>query len=206
LVAATAERDLIGSDFLSLISTPARSAVRYRLQQRYLRSLDNEVVPLLRRDGSEAMVTISSRIVRRRGGPAVEATFAEIPDWVNRFRQMIRGVTTEVSEAVIIIDPQLHIVSWNQSAQRLYGWSDTEVLGQPVMDILRWAHSDTSIWGTTSEGTRRWTGEGFQFARDGRLIGVRSVATVINDENGSAAGFVVVNKDITAELTGKATP
>jgi PAS domain-containing protein len=42
---------------------------------------------------------------------------------------MVSGVVGEVAEAMIVTDPDLRVLGWNPAAERLYGWSEQEVLG-----------------------------------------------------------------------------
>ncbi|MCA1838576.1 MAG: PAS domain-containing protein, partial [Actinobacteria bacterium] len=40
-----------------------------------------------------------------------------------------------VGQALIATDPQGKIIYWNRAAQRLYGWSEEEVMGRSIMEI-----------------------------------------------------------------------
>lgn len=38
--------------------------------------------------------------------------------------------------ALIEIDKEWHIVGWNTNAQKIFGWNESEVIGQSILDIL----------------------------------------------------------------------
>lgn len=38
--------------------------------------------------------------------------------------------------ALIEIDKEWHIVGWNTNAQKIFGWSESEVIGKPILDLL----------------------------------------------------------------------
>ena len=38
--------------------------------------------------------------------------------------------------ALIEIDKEWHIVGWNANAENMFGWSESEVIGKPIIDLL----------------------------------------------------------------------
>ena len=89
------------------------------------------------------------------------------------------------------------IIYWNEGAQRLYGWSKEEVIGQISHDLLK-----TIYPFSLEELDRRlqteshWEGELVHYARDGRRVIVESRQVLAR--NSRASGFVLeTNKDIT---------
>jgi PAS domain S-box-containing protein len=82
------------------------------------------------------------------------------------------------------------ICSWNQAAERLFGYPAEEVLGRNIDDVLeaRDALGTSAVAGGVQAGTRRWDGatggiDTFDLqarTRDGRRIWV-NVSTIIHD-------------------------
>jgi PAS domain S-box-containing protein len=105
-------------------------------------------------------------------------------------------VFSDVSDAVIVTDPDLHVRSWNDAAERLYGWAEHEVLGRHISDIVPFIEQDGDPGAALRglEATGRWYGEGQQRARDGSLVNVRASTTMINDDAGEPALVVSVNR------------
>ncbi|MEG3638030.1 diguanylate cyclase domain-containing protein [Magnetococcus sp. PR-3] len=49
---------------------------------------------------------------------------------------LLSRIVTHVQDALVVIDQQGQIVYWNRAAKRIFGYEETEVLGQPVHRLL----------------------------------------------------------------------
>ena len=107
-----------------------------------------------------------------------------------------------VDQAVIATDMDGIIGYWNRSAERLYGWSASEVLGRCVLDFaLRTVSYDerVHIIATLREG-RRSSQECTMRHRDGRTFPALLTRSPIFDEGGSLIGVIGVSSDSTARV------
>ena len=77
-----------------------------------------------------------------RLGPAIERELREAEsrrerkqaeDQSNYHARLLR----HINDAVIATDDQFRITAWNRAAERIYGWTAAEVIGQSVDEILR---------------------------------------------------------------------
>lgn len=100
-------------------------------------------------------------------------------------------------DAIIIRDLEDRVLFWNKSAQSLYGWAATEVLGRRIAEFLP---DDT----TTSLEVRKvifetgaWSGEVRLNTRKGCEIVVESRLTLIRDRDGKPKSVLAVNTNIT---------
>jgi len=120
------------------------------------------------------------------------------PDPSARLRHFATGVVSELSDAVIVTDLHFHIRSWNHAAERLYGWSEHEVTGRHILDVVKQAQGadDLSDAWRDLEATDRWFGETQHCTRTGSVVTVYSSATVVRDESGTAIGVVSVNRSV----------
>ena len=107
------------------------------------------------------------------------------------------SLLSQVSDAVIATDPGFRITAWNPAAERLYGWSAEEVIGQVVPELLRTAHV-----GIDREAfVRQMCDGGFagpliHRRKDGSQITVESRATALRNPEGSIIGFLATNRDV----------
>src|SRR5262249_23163077 len=105
----------------------------------------------------------------------------------------------QVPDAVLVRDLNNRVRFWNRGAEKLYGWTAGEILGQNVNELLFRASS-----ADLAEGTRavleqgRWSGELRQLTRDGREIIVEARWVLLRDYQGHPQAKLVVNTDITA--------
>jgi PAS domain S-box-containing protein len=104
-----------------------------------------------------------------------------------------------VSDAVISVNPNLLVKSWNKAAEQIYGWSADEVIGKPLRQSLRTDYLDVPLAEVmdTLNRTGRWTGEVIQHRSDGKPINVFNASVQLKDEMGNETGIVAVNRDMT---------
>lgn len=71
-----------------------------------------------------------------------------------RFRSVVESAT----DAIILADDEGVLVGWNASAATIFGYSEAEVLGQPLMmlmpDHVRWSHQQALVRLSATEPTR----------------------------------------------------
>lgn len=83
---------------------------------------------------------------------------------------------------------------WNKGAERLYGWTASEALGQDPAELLRTSYP---IPLEKIEQHEVWEGELAHSTRDGRRIIVASRWTTLRNESGAPVGWMEINTDIT---------
>lgn len=84
---------------------------------------------------------------------------------------------------------------WNEGAERLYGWTKQEVLGQYTHELL---HTVFPIPVEQVKSRETWEGELLHTKRDGTQIMVASRWRTLRDQNGNASGWLEINTDITS--------
>ncbi|MCB2172640.1 PAS domain S-box protein, partial [archaeon] len=109
-----------------------------------------------------------------------------------------------VSDAIISMDLKLNIISWNKAAERLYGYSEEEVIGENIEDLLKNQYPNetreiSSRLMMKKDWKGEWKGEIQQYSRDGRQLNVLVSITPILNDNGKRVGIVSVNRDITEQ-------
>ena len=102
-------------------------------------------------------------------------------------------------DAIIVADLKERILYWNQSAERIYGWSAAEVMGQPLQEVLFHGKPPPELQQTIKSIRERgeWNGELHELARDGRAIIVQGRSTIIRDEQNRPKSLLIINTDIT---------
>ena len=100
--------------------------------------------------------------------------------------------------AIIMLDPEGRVASWNRGAERITGYTREEILGQfisrlfPPEDV--WQH-EQELRQARTEG--RGAHEGWYLRKDGRRFWGSGVVTPIRDTDGRLAGFSKIMRDIT---------
>jgi PAS domain S-box-containing protein len=114
-----------------------------------------------------------------------------------RFRLLVEGVT---EYAIIMLDRDGFVSSWNGGAERINGYLAQEVLGRHVShfyaaeDIAAnkpWRHL------ALARDKGRSTDEGWRVRKDGTLFWASNVITALHDREGKPYGFANVTQDLT---------
>ena len=114
-------------------------------------------------------------------------------------RTYLATVLANVPDAIISLDNQSRIRSWNVHAEKMYGWAADEVMGRAIDEVCQ-----SRFIGTTAEEVQAelvangtWGGEIKQTRKDGQTIFVRVNSTALRDTGGALIGSVLINSDIT---------
>ncbi|MCU1399072.1 MAG: diguanylate phosphodiesterase [Acidimicrobiales bacterium] len=122
--------------------------------------------------------------MQRSDGPSASADLVTQPD------------------AVIVTDADLRILSWNKPAQGMYGWSEAEVLGRRIRDVVFSSEQrDTLIDRDDFDETGRWNHPILQTTREGAEITVAASVSALRDDNGEVTAIVTVNRLISRRPT-----
>ncbi|ACA19861.1 putative PAS/PAC sensor protein [Methylobacterium sp. 4-46] len=112
------------------------------------------------------------------------------------------------ADAVVASDRDGIIRVWNPGAARIFGYTETEAVGQSLDIItperLRKRHWD-GYHKTMATGESRY-GEGALLSvpgvcKDGRQISVEFTIVPLKDEQGAMTGIVAVMRDVTVRFT-----
>ena len=110
-----------------------------------------------------------------------------------------RAILDVLPRAVVVTDPSGRIVLWNRTAEELYGWSELEVVGRSVVEVLSRADAvdaDSADLARVASGTAM-TGDRIVVRRDGRAVRVLTFTRPIVDSAGNVAAIVGASEDVT---------
>jgi PAS domain S-box-containing protein len=114
-----------------------------------------------------------------------------------RFRLLVQGVT---DYAIFMLDPGGHVVSWNDGAERINGYKESEILGKhfsifyPIEEIEN-GKPAYELLVAGKEG--RFEDEGWRLRNDGTRLWANVVITAVRNEKGELIGFAKVTRDLT---------
>jgi formate hydrogenlyase transcriptional activator len=114
-----------------------------------------------------------------------------------QFRSMVAGVN---DYAILMLDPQGRISTWNAGAERIKGYSSEEIIGEHfsrfyTREDIETGKPDHELHVAASEG--RFEDEGWRVRKDGSQFWANVVITAVRDENGTLLGFSKVTRDFT---------
>ncbi len=160
--------------------------------------VDDEV--FWRADGTSFPVEYWSRPIRKEGvtvGAVV--TFQDITERKilgERIREQA-SLLNVATDAIIVRNLDDEIIFWNKSAERIYGWTAEEAVGQRVTSLFYHSASDFDRAKDILLKTNEWNGELRHCVKDGGEITVDSRWTLMRDTDGNPKSVLIVNTDIT---------
>ena len=134
--------------------------------------------------------------------PPREASHPEIgPPLVNSSEPLRLLVESVKDYAIIILDRDGRVASWNQGAQRMKGWSSDEILGESFTRFYPAEAIDSGFPQYELEVAARdgrFEDEGWRLRKDGSRFWANVVITALRDPAGTLLGFGKVTRDLTA--------
>jgi PAS domain S-box-containing protein len=174
----------------------ARLAVGERLQNRPAR--------MRAKDGSIRDVLINSTALRE--GDRVVHTRCFTLDVTARRRvdeaqTLLAAVVESSDDAIITKDLRGIVTSWNAGAQRLFGYTPEEVIGQSILRIVPAERADdvTKILAAIGRGERIEHFESERVRKDGARVNVSLSVSPIRDASGRITGASKIARDITEQ-------
>ena len=112
-----------------------------------------------------------------------------------------RAVLDALGRAVIVTRPDGKIVLWNRAAEELYGWSEAEVIGRQILDLVvpvpALDHA-TEVMSQVVAG-EGWRGDFSILRKDGDSRRVFAIDRPVLDAAGRIVGVVGVSEDVTEQ-------
>lgn len=129
-------------------------------------------------------------------GEEVEVLVTAIEQLLNRFSSVIEAAPV----AILAVNANGQIELWNGGAERIFGWSESEVKQRPYPDVLADSPDDTEVHFTQLQEGNQLTGlETRHRHKDGSILDVRIWASPFHTRNEGFDGATFVISDITEQ-------
>jgi PAS domain S-box-containing protein len=122
------------------------------------------------------------------------------PAWSDDEAREYARILDLANDAILVMDLNGSVKFWNRGAERLYGWTRQEALGQNCQKLLQTQYPIPlpEILATVRVAGE-WRGELVQTNKDGRTVEVASRWTPRTDASGRPIGTFEINRDLTEE-------
>jgi two-component system, cell cycle sensor histidine kinase and response regulator CckA len=156
-----------------------------------------------RRDGTTFPAEISLAALDTGQGILVSAAVRDVTEQrqAARAQAWLASIIESAHDAVISLDLQGRIRTWNPGAERIYGYTAAEIIGRsndlltPVDDQANVHRLQAAL--AVSERTEEYQAE--RVRKDGTAVTVMVTLASIADETGTITGLSAIVRDITAQ-------
>ena len=121
--------------------------------------------------------------------------------------EILAAIVRDSDDAILSKTLDAVITSWNPGAERMYGYTADEVIGQPVSILVpkNLADDIDSIMARIKMGERVHHYETLRRHKDGQLIHVSLTVSPIRNKHGEIVGASAIARDITARRQAERT-
>ena len=117
----------------------------------------------------------------------------------------LKAIVDSTDDAIISKNLTGIIQTWNRAAERIFGYTAEEAIGQPILLIIppELHDEEKSILARLRKGERIDHYETMRRRKDGRLIDIDLTVSPIHDVNGTIIGTSKIARDITERKQAK---
>jgi PAS domain S-box-containing protein len=119
----------------------------------------------------------------------------------DEFRFRLAAIVESSDDAIVSKDLNGIVTSWNPAAERLFGYSAEEMIGQSILKIIpsELYSDETRILSTIARGDRIEHFETVRRRKDGELIDISLTISPVRNEKGKIIGAAKIARDITQQ-------
>jgi PAS domain S-box-containing protein len=171
----------------------------FELQQdEYVRYDD---LPLVTSDGHEIHVEFVSNVYMSNNIKVIQCNIRDVTERIiiqNEIKFQA-DLINNVGQAVIATNLLGKVIYWNNTAEKIYGWSASEAIGENIINLTPTQQSNDQaieIMKELSTGNT-WAGEFYVQRKDGSSFPAFVTDTPILDSKGELTGIIGISSDIT---------
>jgi PAS domain S-box-containing protein len=154
------------------------------------------------KDGTTIPVQVSLTPIEFYGRHLVLALIADVTER-KRAEERLReqaDMLDRAHDAIIVRNfEDRRIVFWNSGAERLYGWSASEAIGQPVGELILAHPEELETISKALFSTGEFRGQLKEITKDKRELTVEVWSTLVRNSDGTPRSVLSINNDITEQ-------
>jgi len=183
------------------VDPPIIDDILYRLANN--EKLQSYEARLRRKDGSICHVAMNSSVYRKNGKFIHTRCFTRditADKAYAQFQEHLVAIVNSSEDAIISQDLNGLLTSWNTSAERMFGFTAEEAVGQPVATLLvpeDRQHDEPEILSRLQKGEPVIPFETKRRKKDGTLLEIFLTVSPVKDSQGQIVGLSKTVRDIT---------
>ncbi len=126
---------------------------------------------------------------------------------MDELRAFLAAIVESSDDAIIGLNPQGRIFSWNRGAQKIYGYSTEEVVGQSISLLALPERNDEigQLLRCLKVGQTVQHFSSIHLHKNGQSLSVSLSVSPVIDRNGQSLGASVIVRDITRQMKAEET-
>lgn len=119
----------------------------------------------------------------------------------------LASIVESSNDGIMALDTDGNVMSWNRGAERIFGYTSAEAVGQKLAHLITpadTADEESFILSILNSGTALDNFDTRRRCKDGRHIAVSISASLMRDANESVIGISKIVRDITAQKDAEA--
>ncbi len=184
--------EVVGSAWLAAVNGNGNFDMQFRIESEnpcWVHSKASRVVAA--KDGVETYVGTVEDVTEQVMAEQARAERALV-------QARLASIVEHSNDAIVGKSLQGVISSWNPAAERLFGWSSAEMIGQTISNLLPddKREEDAANLSRILSGEKVGEYETVRLCKDGRAIDVALTCSLMLDSDGQAIGVSVIYRDI----------
>lgn len=184
--------EVVGSAWLAAVNGNGNFDMQFRIESEnpcWVHSKASRVVAP--KDGVETYVGTVEDVTEQVMAEQARAERALV-------QARLASIVEHSNDAIVGKSLQGVISSWNPAAERLFGWSSAEMIGQTISNLLPddKREEDAANLSRILSGEKVGEYETVRLCKDGRAIDVALTCSLMLDSDGQAIGVSVIYRDI----------
>jgi len=142
------------------------------------------------------LVEIHQRIAKLE---TVESELMMVEKELKKSEERYRRLVEQTTDAIMSLDLDTNIVSWNKGAEEMFGYRSEEIIGKSQTLLVPKgfrASCQKNFWNATVDGYVK-EAKTARRTKDDRVIPVEISLAAIKDDEGEHIGYVSILRDIT---------
>ncbi|PYK63044.1 MAG: hypothetical protein DME21_04310 [Verrucomicrobia bacterium] len=194
------------SNSFKIINESTRQAVELPvnrvLQEGVVVGLANDTV-LISKDGAERPILDSAAPIRKASGELIGVVLVCRDVTQHRAAELtarrLAAIVESSADAIISKNLDGIITTWNQGAERIFGYTAAEVVGQPISIVIPpdRLSEEPEILERLKRGERTEHFETVRKRKDGTLVDISLTISPVKDSHGQIIGASKIVRDIT---------
>jgi PAS domain S-box-containing protein len=171
--------------------------------------LDHFETVRMNRDGSLIPISLSISPIKDHNGVVIGASkiarSIRERQIANEKQAILAAIVDSSDDTILSKTLEGIITSWNKAAERMFGYTESEIIGQHISIIIppERLQEEAFIIGEVSKGNKVDHFHTVRLAKDGRKVSISLSVSPIVDESGKIIGASKIARDISEQLAAQ---